>query len=174
MKHYITIMISWAFVLSCSGADSTDITTRISEIDGDKDGKAEIRSERVFRGKDEILQTLRSTNKQGVVTTSRLYCVGGDLIMIESDQDGDGFFEQFVIYQPAKKDLEVFIRQRDGTVKPATTQTRDAHKKQDAAITEFWEKSFQEKKDDADPTDLIREMRKKVSDAEKEKTNPKE
>lgn len=171
MKMMMPLLI--LFVSVCFGADTSDITTKVTEIDRDKNGVAEVRAERVFRGKSEILQTIQSTKKQGLKTTARSYSVGGDLLMIESDEDGDGFFEQLIIYHPTKNEMEVFTRQAGGSVRPVSTKELEAYRKQNAAISDFWQKGFQKELSDDEISDLMRETRKKVLDAEREKTREK-
>ena len=95
------------------------------------------------------------------------------MVAIETDEDRDGFFERLVVYRSGTAEMEVFARQRDGSVQPVSGQTLQAFKKQNAAISEFWDKAFSK---DADPDkleDSIRETQKKVRDAEKEKTDEK-
>ena len=105
-----------------------DITTKVTER-RDKDGKVDVRIESVFRGKKKILGILHRRNAQGAMTTSRGYKVGGDLIMVESDEDGDGVFETVVLHTPDMSDIEVFRRQADGLVKPVGTAELEVIKK---------------------------------------------
>ena len=147
-----------------------DITTKVSEFKSSKDGKTE-RIERVFRGKTEILQTWSRCNKQGVmVPTARSYLIGGDLVMIESDDDGDGVFKNISLYRPGTDDLEMFRREADGSVKPVSTQTLEATKKQEALIDEFNKKLFDKKgASEQDIGERLQKMQQKYLDLEKEK-----
>jgi len=171
MKTIIPVGI--LLVSVCFGADTSDITTKVTEIDRDKDGVPEVRTERTFRAKNEILQIIQSTKKQGLRTTTRGYSVGGDLLMIESDEDGDAFFEMIAIHHPTKNEAEVFMRQRDGSVRPVSTKDLEAYRKQKAAIADFWDKAFQKQLSDDEYLDLMRETRKKIVDAERGKTQEK-
>lgn len=95
------------------------------------------------------------------------------MVAVESDEGGDGFFEQLATYRSGTEDMEVFTRQRDGTVQPVSAQTLAAFKKEHAAISEFWDNAFSK---DADPNklgDTIRKTQKKIRDAEKEKKDEK-
>ena len=151
-------------------ADTSDITNRVFERHGTNDGRVDYRVEYVYRGKTKVLMVRSRRNRQGsLAVTSRGYLVGGDLVMTESDEDGDGVFETIAVYRPGTRDMEVFTRQPDGSVKPVSTQTLQAYKKQNAAISEFWDKAFDKKFDEKKLPDLIRETQKKIQDAEHQK-----
>ena len=122
-----TLTMLFLLCASVYGADITttnvvgDITTKVSERAA-KDGKPEVRIETVYRGKTKILQTLSRPSKQGTLAiVSRSYLAGGDLVMIESDEDGDGVFERVSVHRPGTDDLEMFTRQQDGSVRPVNT-----------------------------------------------------
>ena len=166
-------------ILLCAplyGGDTTttnivgDITTTVSERSG-PDGRPYLRIETVYRGKSKILQITSRRNQQGtMLVASRAYLANGKLLMTECDDNGDGFFESLAIFEPATDDLEMFIRQPDGSVKPVSTQTLQASKKQNAAVSEFWGQAFQQKELTDEKIDqLFGEMRKKILDAEQEK-----
>ena len=169
------LLCAWVY-----GADTTttnvvgDITTKVSERKA-KDGKTERRIERVYRGKTEILQTLSRRNKQGMMaTTARSYLVGGDLVMIEADEDGDGVFETITLYRHRTDDLEMFRRQADGSVKPVNTQTIEATKKQTEAVNGSMRKLMEKREvTDQEISDLLQQTRQKVQDLEKEKKDDK-
>jgi hypothetical protein len=167
-------ILSLLVAFGCSAQDTNDITRKAFERDRDKDGKPDFRVESVFRGKERVMVVWSKPNAKGVWSaTSRAYYAGGDMVAVESDEDGDGFFETLATYRSGTEDMEVFTRQRDGTVQPVSAQTLAAFKKQNAAISEFWDKTFSK---DADPDkleDSIRETQKKVRDAEREKRDDK-
>jgi len=175
-----TLAILILLCASAYGADTIstnivgDIATKISERTT-KDGKPEVRIETVYRGKRKILQILSRLNKQGtLVVISRSYYAGGDLVMIESDEDGDGVFEGVSLHRPGTDGLEMFTRQPDGSVKPASTQTAEATKKQMAVVNESMRKVIE--KDDAtdqEISDWLQRTRQKVEDLEKEKKDDK-
>ena len=137
-----TLAILILFCTSLHGADTTtakivgDITTKISERAG-KDGKPDVRIETVYRGKTKVLQILSRRNKQGALTVvSRSYLVDGKLHMVESDENGDGFFESVAVFDTVANDFEMFTRQADGSVKPVSTEALEAIKKKKAAADE--------------------------------------
>ena len=173
------LAILFLFCISVCGADTTttnvvgDITTKIFERTA-KDGKPEMRFERVYRGKTEILQITSRPNKQGTLTVvSRSYLLGED-VMAESDADGDGVFECITLYHLGTDNLEMFRRQPDGSVKPVSTQTLKATKKQLAVVDESTRKLI-EKPDvsDQEISNSLQQTRQKIQDLEKEKKDDK-
>ena len=172
-----TIAMLILFCASVYGADNVntntaDITTKVYEHDLDG-GKGHLRAEKVYRGDKRILTILRTTHG-GVTKTSRSCEIGDDIVMIESDDDGDGTFETFSLYRSGTKDMEMFTRQADGSVKPVSARTLKATRKQLATVNDAVEKLFQnEGLTDEQFEKLIEETQKKIQDAEKEKTNDK-
>jgi hypothetical protein len=162
-------------MLSCSclyGADPTtnasDITTKSfnSQRDG---GKTQIYGETIYRNKKPILRILH-TVRSGITNTSRSYEVSGDLLVVETDKDGDGFFEDISIFHPVTKEIEMFTRQTNGSINPVSTETLLATKKQITAIGDAVQKLFS--KDgltDSEFEELVPSVQKKIHDAEKKK-----
>ena len=137
-----TLAILILFSTSLYGADIAttnvvgDITTKISERSG-QDGKADLRVETIYRGKSKVLQILSRRNKQGALTVvSRSYLVDGKLHMVESDDDGDSFFESVAVFDPVTDNFEMFTRQADGSVKPVSTEAIKEIKKKKVAVDE--------------------------------------
>jgi hypothetical protein len=169
-------------ILFCAplyGADITttntvgDITTKVSERTT-KDGKPEVRVQTVYRGKARILQTLSRPDKQGRLTiVSCSYLVGGDLVMIESDEDGDGMFERISLYRPGTDDFEMLTRQTDGSIKPVSTEKLAAYKQQKTATDKIMAESFQKMTEtnmsDEELGKLLEETKEKVQGVLKEK-----
>jgi len=172
-----TITILMLFCASLYGADTStnttsDITSRVFEHERDG-GKTRLRLETFYRGKTPVLRILQTT-KAGVTKTSRSYEVGGDLVMIESDEDADGRFESVTLLHPGTSDLEMFTRKPDGSVRPESTEILQATKKQLATVDDVVATLFKkEDLTDDQIADLIQRMRKKIQDAEKEKTDEK-
>ena len=179
MRLFATVILAAA--AACSGQDPNDsitakvleedrdedLTTKVFEHDRDKDGKFERRIETISRDSTAILRVFTKIN-DGVTNTSRSYQVADDLVMTESDDDGDGVFETIAIYHPAKSEMEVFTRKKDGSVQPVDAQTLAAYKRQNAAISDFWDKAYDTDEDNI--IELIQETQKQIRDAEKEKT----
>jgi hypothetical protein len=160
--------------VGCRAEDTNAVTSKLVERDRDKDGKPDYRVETVYRGAQMIMLVWSKPNAQGVMTvTSRSYFAGGDMVTTESDEDRDGFFETLAVYRSGTGDMDVFTRQRDGSVKPVSAQTLAAHKKQNAAISEFWDKAFDKGADTDKAMELMTETQRKIRDAEREKTDGK-
>src|SRR5690242_7075000 len=108
-----TLIVLILFCAACYGSDISttnvvgDITTVISERQ-DTSGKQEVRIETVYRGKVKILQVISRPNKQGKLTVvSRSYFAGNDLLMAETDHDGDGIFEHVFVCNPTTGEIEL-------------------------------------------------------------------
>jgi hypothetical protein len=169
-----TLAILILLCVSSYGADiittntTADITTKISER-RDKDGKPDLHVETVYRGKTKVLMIMSHRNKQGVMAVTRNYFVGGKSVLAESDDDGDGFFESVMVFDQVTDDFEMFIRQPDGSVKPISTQTLEATKKQKAVADESGRKLLQKPDmSDKEISDLLQETRQKIENIEKE------
>lgn len=160
--------------LACRAEDTNDITRKIFERDRDKDGKPDFRVESVFRDGQQVMVIWSNPNTQGVwLVSSKAYYAGGVIVAVESDDNQDGFFERLAVYRSGTEGMEVFTRQRDGSVQPVSAQSLRAFKKEAAAISEFWDKALSK---DADPDkleDTILKTQKQLRDAEKEKADEK-
>jgi hypothetical protein len=160
--------------VGCHAEDTNSITSKVVERDRDKDGKPDFRVETVYRGAQKVMLVWSKPNVQGILTvTSRSYFAGGNMIMTESDEDRDGVFETLAVYRSGTRDMEVFTRQRDGSVKPVNGQTLAAYKKQNTAISEFWDKAFDKGTDIDKAMELMAETQKKIREAEMEKSDGK-
>lgn len=54
--------------------------------------------------------------------------------MAESDEDNDGFFESFMVFDPETEDFEWFTRTTNNVVRPVTSEKlQDARSKKQAA-----------------------------------------
>ena len=131
---------------------------------------AKFRAESFFRAGQRVMVEYSTPNTQGVWSvTSRAYFAGGRTVAIESDEDRDGFFETLIVFRSETNEIEAFTRHRNGSVQPVSAQTLEALKKQDAAFSEFGKALSK----DADPDKLeqaVREVGRKIWDAEREKT----
>lgn len=169
------LLVLFLLCASVYGADTTstnivgDITTETSERT--KDGKPYVRIETVYRDKTKILQTLSRPNKQGVLAvTSRSFLVGGERVLIESDEDGDGVFEHRTLFRPGTDDLEMFRLQPGGAVKPVSTQTIEATKKQTSAVNEAMRRLIgKENLSDQEISNTLQQTRQAVQDLQKQR-----
>jgi hypothetical protein len=156
------------FVLFCAlSVCAQDTTSKVNER-RNPDGTLRWRIETTLRGKTPILR-VHQNFKSGKTTTTRSYMVGGEMVMMESDEDGDGLFETIIVYRPSKSDMEVFTRERDGSVHPVNAHKLAAYKKQQAALSELWDKAFDKDVDAEKFIERVQETKRKIEDAEKEK-----
>ena len=172
MKILVALFLSCAAVIGDDNTNAPDLTVKISEHERDG-GKTRLHVETTYRNKKPIIQAF-CTVRGGVTNASRSYLVGGDLVMIETNDNGDGLFEAFFIYRPGTKDIEMFTRKTDGSVKPVSSQTLLATKKQIATANDAVVKLFH--KDgltDREFEDLVLDTQKKIQAAEKEKSKDK-
>lgn len=103
-----------------------------------------------------------------MVVWSRTYSVDGKSVATESDKDGDGVFESLILYSPDTDDIEIFKRNADGTVTPASTAEIESVKKMTAAAMEPLGKlSEHPEMSDADFGRLIEESRQKIQEIER-------
>ncbi len=155
---------------SDSSSGTNDITTKVSERDRDKDGKPDSRTEQYFRNGQRVMVVMSRVNaKGGWNVTSRAYHVGGKTVSIEGDDDGDGVFETLIVYRADSDDMEVFTRDASGSVRPASTQVLEAHKRQNAAFAEFFENTLMATNlDSATVEERIRATQKKIQETQQE------
>jgi hypothetical protein len=164
MKTLMTLFLFCALTISAA-----DITSKVNER-RNPDGTLRWRIETTSRGKTPILR-VHQTFKTGTTNTTRSYMVGGEMVMMEADEDGDGLFETMIIYRLSKGDLEVFTRERDGSVRPVSAQKLAAYKKQQTALIGLWDKAFAKDMDADKFVEGMQETQRKIQDAEKEKND---
>ena len=163
------IFVASIVVCCCYAHDSSDIKTVIRDSPlRDEHGQSIAHEEKTFRGKEEILKTLRMITG-GVIQTSRFFSVSGDTVLIESDEDGSGKFDTLILYNRAKGGIEVFKRQADGSVKPVDEKTLAAFKRQDIALSRFWDKMLGPDAPSDKFIESAKALKKELGDAEKQK-----
>ena len=85
--------------------------------------------ERTYRGEKCILFEMVEKNRK-----TRLYVMDGKSVAAESDEDGDGFYESIMIFDPKGGDFECFIRATNGSVTPMdSAKLQDIKSKKAAA-----------------------------------------
>ena len=121
--------------------DADGLSSNVAEVDRDKDGRPDVRTEVVSRdGVKQMMVMSRADGSGAWNVTARSFYVGPHMGVTESDEDGDGFFEMLVIYREDPEDVNAFVRERDGSVRPAEVKMVDALRKQNALLKEFWSK----------------------------------
>ena len=128
--------------LSCSVSNEERVTKEVYERDKDKDGVPDFRAETYFRGRQSILTVMETKHDADTWSTTRIYDVSEEQIVIEEDKDGDGIFETMIVLNPDQHDLEVFTKLQDGSVTIASREVKEAYQKMFYAIDTFWEEAF--------------------------------
>jgi hypothetical protein len=98
-----------------------------------------VRIDTTYRGEDRILMVMSYSN-----VTTRTFCLHGKPMYVESDEDGDGFFETFVISGETMEDFEQFKRKPDGTIEPISKEEYLDLKKKTQEATERMKQAFRE------------------------------
>jgi len=119
------------------------ITTKIAEKDRDHDGVIDLKVETTFRGSLKIMQQI-SMKRDAHWSSFRMYYAGPHVACTETDDDGDGVFEFFIIYDKAGNRFEAFER-RDGIVCPVTNEQLKRLRGQDDYFKRYWDNTFNAK-----------------------------
>lgn len=97
------------------GTINADIRTESEEFTKPRVGK--VRIDTTYRGDERILMVMSYSN-----VTTRTFCLHGSPVYVESDEDGDGFFETLMISGETMSDFEQFRRTPDGKVEPISEE----------------------------------------------------
>lgn len=128
-------------VAVCQAAEADGLSSKVAEVDRDKDGRPDVRMQVVSRGEAKQMMVMSRVDESGAwKVTARSFYVGPHMAVTESDDDGDGFFEMVAVYREDPEDVNAFVRERDGSVRPAEVKVVEALRKQNAVLTEFWSK----------------------------------
>jgi len=155
-----------AIFAGAEAADPDGLSTKMAEVDSDKDGRPDARTEIISRDGQKEMMVMSRTDKSGEwKINARSFYVGPHMAVTESDEDGDGFFEMVVVYREDPKDVNAFVRQRDGSVRPAEVKVVEMLRKQDALLSEFWSKAA---RDPETMKGAMMEAREKMKDIAEE------
>lgn len=155
-------LVGFLIVASGYAAEGDGLSTKMAEVDGDKDGRPDVRTEIISRDGLKQMMVMSRADKNGEwKVTARSFYVGPHMAVTEADEDGDGFFEMVVVYREDPKDVNAFVRERDGSVRPAEVKVVDAVRKQDAVLSEFWNKA---RKGPEEFEDAMMEAREKMKE----------
>ena len=139
MRPAVAWLIPMLLLTPCCGAEDEEMRVESAEVDSDKDGQSDVRTEVTMRGKERLMMVMSRRDKNGSWRTStRSFYAGKNACASESDDDGDGFFENMVVYGEKPEDVCMFVRGKDGSVRPADAKTLAALRKQTDLISEFW------------------------------------
>lgn len=92
--------------------------------------------ERTYRGRECIMFEMTEGGQR-----TRAFRVNGKTVAAESDEDGDGFYENFVVFDPESGDFEWFIRTTNHVVRPVASEklqeVKDKKRRADKALSEL-------------------------------------
>jgi len=142
---------------------TTNVVGDIKTITRDRTSTPVSYMETSYRGKKEVMVLMRLPIGNGMTNLSRIYFANGESLLIEEDDDGDGFLETVSVSMPDNDDIEIFLRGRDGSVKPASTEKVRLVKEQIATTSKTNDKLLSGKDLSVEQTDqLLKENREKL------------
>ena len=122
-----------------------DATLRTERKEFEKGDGGRYEVENTYRGGERIMMVTSYSN-----VTSRAFCLHGDAVYIESDEDGDGIFETFIISGDTMDEFEKFERTPDGNVNPISGGEYLKLKRQVHEATEFLSRSIKDATQEAE------------------------
>jgi hypothetical protein len=149
MTPRILLRLSLAVVafVSLARAQDADITTKSVVVPG-KRGTPDIRCESTYRGKICIMRVMSDKRASDeFVPYARSFQVGHALV-VDSDEDRDGFFETFAVMEDAeggRTHVEVFRRDRDGTMHTISAQELKKMEDMISGVATFWREALPSK-----------------------------
>jgi hypothetical protein len=125
MKMFGLILIAGiTLLLTAYAAEHLQITAKKQSFP-----EKQLSVERTYRGNQCISLEMTEGGKR-----TRAFRVNGKTVMAESDEDGDGFFESFMVFDPETEDFEWFTRTTNNIVRPvASEKLQEAKSKKKAA-----------------------------------------
>ena len=140
----VRILLGVAAFVSASQAQDADITTKTGVISG-KGGKPDIRWESIYRGKSCIMRVMSEKRASGeFVPYARSFHLG-DALVVDSDEDRDGFFETFAVTgktEGGRRQVEVFRRDRDGTMRAISGEELKKIEEMLDGLERFWREAL--------------------------------
>lgn len=169
MRRCVVRSLAGFLIVAAGHAAEVDgLSTKTAEVDRDKDGRPDVRTEIVSRDGQKQMMVMSRADKSGEwKVTARSFYVGAHMAVTEADEDGDGFFEMVVVYREDPKDVNAFVRKRDGSVRPADTKAVEALRKQDAVLSEFWSKTARDPENFKPAMMEAREQMKEIAESVK-------
>ncbi len=142
----LTISLTCILLAGCRQSDApvqinAELRTESQEFTNARVGK--VRMDTTYRGDERILMVMSYSN-----VTTRSFCLHGAAVYIESDEDGDGFFESLMIPGETMGDFEQFDRLPDGGVEPISKDDYLELKQEVDQATELMNKAFKEVHDE--------------------------
>ena len=111
---YTILLILFLFV---NAYGKEELIRKTVESDSDKDGKSDIRMESDYKGDQCVMHTLsrRDANGNWQIRSISLFS-NGNIVCIECDEDGDGFFESIETTCTKTDKSDRYIRRKDGSI----------------------------------------------------------
>ena len=155
-----------AVIVAGRAAEADGLSSEVAELDRDKDGRPDVRMEVISRdGVKQMMVMSRADTSGAWKVAARSFYVGPHMAVTESDEDGDGCFEMVAVYREDPKDVNAFVREQNGSMKPANAKMVEALRKQNAALREFWSKP---ERDPEDMESAIMRARKELKEIAEE------
>lgn len=101
-----------AVVFAAYAAEVLEITTKKQQFP-----ERNVSIERTYRGRECIVLEMSEGGKR-----TRAFRVNGKTVLAESDEDNDGFFESFMVFDPETGDFEWFTRTTNNVVRPVASE----------------------------------------------------
>jgi hypothetical protein len=144
-RWFLSFCLLSTLAVGGRAADADGLSSKVAQVDRDKDGRPDVRTEIISRDAVKQMMVMSRTDKSGEwKVNARSFYVGSHMAVTEADEDGDGFFEMVVVYREDPKDVNAFVRERDGSVRPAEVKVVEMLRKQDAVLSEFWSKTVRD------------------------------
>lgn len=152
---------------SSCGQEVDTVVKKVFEQDKDKDGAPDLRIETHTRGETRVFIRMERKLQNGAWSVTQSYLVSGEIFSVEEDEDGDGFFETLIVFNPPKNGLEVFLREKDGSTVVASADVKASYQKMLGAVDEFWDQD-PSALDEKTVEELIDETKQRIGSAGKE------
>ena len=119
MKALLAI-VSCILLAGCRQTDTpnvADATLRTESEEFTRPSVGKVTIESTYRGDERILMVMSYSN-----VTTRTFCIHGDPVYVETDENGDGVFESLMISGETMSTFEQFRRTPEGTVEPISKE----------------------------------------------------
>jgi hypothetical protein len=128
------IIISILFCASLAYSKDTNITSSVRDSRDDH-GRLSLRVEETYRGQQKILMTVSRPNTNGGwFVDTRCYLMNGRVVAAESWDGPDHKVQRITVYGAGQNEMEIFIRQTDGSMTPVSGKALEAYKKQETML----------------------------------------
>lgn len=112
------ILLLIFFLTSLVQSQTNEIRSEVREFNIGKNKKEKIKIEKIYRGKQLLVTSMiKDGKKSRIFNFNNLNCS-------ESDEDGDGFMETFIIFNDKTKQVEAFHRDKDGSIEVDSTMAK--------------------------------------------------